>query len=92
MKQHVLDFQLLKSSRRLPPRARRAKEPSTGAEAQGTRKEKQISPSGATPVQTRRTEALLGFRLASSLHEKKETPGAAPGVGSVGLTGGRAAI
>jgi hypothetical protein len=26
-------------------------------------------------VQTRRKEALLGFLLASPLHEKKETPG-----------------
>jgi hypothetical protein len=30
-------------------------------------------------VQTRRAEALPGFRLASPLHEKKETPGESAG-------------
>jgi hypothetical protein len=31
-------------------------------------------------VQARRAKALTGFRFASLLHEKKETPGEAPGV------------
>jgi hypothetical protein len=31
-------------------------------------------------VQPRRADALAGLRIASPLHDKKETPGAAPGV------------
>jgi hypothetical protein len=41
------------------------------------------APEDVTPtfVQTRRAEALPGFPFAAPLHEKKTTPGEAPGVG-----------
>ena len=41
------------------------------------------SPSLDSPVQTRRADALTGFRIAPPLHEK-ETPGEAPGVEGFG--------